>query len=144
MVAQERSKWMMVTIHNPVEFVCQRLNRDLWSNEIVISLVKESFIFMQFNSSSHQGREHKTYYPFDETFPYICIIDPLTGELVWKSHTVSDPEDFFSQVMEFLESHQMHAMPKPVSKSSSASGFDRQVIVIDDVEPETPEQSTDF
>jgi hypothetical protein len=36
--AQQTDKWIMVTIHNPAEFECQKMNRDLWSDERITKL----------------------------------------------------------------------------------------------------------
>lgn len=44
---QRQNKWLMVNIQNPQEFACQVLNRDVWSNHAVKSILNEHFIFWQ-------------------------------------------------------------------------------------------------
>ena len=46
-VAVEKEKLLIVTIHDPSDFQCQVLNRDLWKNEEVKEVVDKYFIFLQ-------------------------------------------------------------------------------------------------
>ena len=41
------NKWLMVNVQNVMEFSCQMLNRDIWSNKAIRTIVKEEFIFWQ-------------------------------------------------------------------------------------------------
>jgi hypothetical protein len=45
--AKKESKWLLVSIHDPAEFQCQVLNRDLWKAQEVKDLITESFVFVQ-------------------------------------------------------------------------------------------------
>jgi hypothetical protein len=45
--AREENKWLLVSIHDPAEFPCQVLNRDLWKSEEVKEFIKEAFVFVQ-------------------------------------------------------------------------------------------------
>lgn len=40
-------KWLMVNVQNVLEFSCQILNRDIWSNKAINTVIKEHFIFWQ-------------------------------------------------------------------------------------------------
>ncbi|KAL2915431.1 UBX domain protein Ubx2 [Polyrhizophydium stewartii] len=91
--ARQDAKWLMVTIHDPSEFVCQALNRDLWRDQTVKEMIRENFVFVQFGAQSSEGKMHSTFYPF-ENHPYIAIIDPRTGERVKIWRTKSDPSEF--------------------------------------------------
>ena len=42
-----QKKYIMVNIQNVREFVCQALNRDVWSNASVKAVLQEHFIFWQ-------------------------------------------------------------------------------------------------
>ncbi|XP_045104721.1 UBX domain-containing protein 7-like isoform X2 [Portunus trituberculatus] len=42
-----KKRWLMVNIQDASEFPCQVLNRDVWSNAAVKTIVKEHFIFWQ-------------------------------------------------------------------------------------------------
>ena len=45
--AKSELKWLMVTLHDPTEFACQTMNRDLWKDSSVVEVIKNSFIFQQ-------------------------------------------------------------------------------------------------
>ena len=45
--ATAAKKWLMVNIQDACEFQCQVLNRDVWSNEAVKTILREHFIFWQ-------------------------------------------------------------------------------------------------
>ena len=40
-------KWLLVNIQDACEFQCQVLNRDVWANEAVKTILREHFIFWQ-------------------------------------------------------------------------------------------------
>lgn len=40
-------KWLMISIHDPSNFQCQVLNRDLWKDKSVKTMMKENFVFLQ-------------------------------------------------------------------------------------------------
>uniref|UniRef100_A0A6I8RME1 UBX domain protein 7 n=1 Tax=Xenopus tropicalis TaxID=8364 RepID=A0A6I8RME1_XENTR len=44
---QLHNKWLMINIQNVQDFACQCLNRDIWSNDTVKTLIREHFIFWQ-------------------------------------------------------------------------------------------------
>lgn len=90
--------WLMVNIQNPQEFACQVLNRDVWSNSTVKSILKEHFIFWQVKwldqchfkqvikhllsiqsyNNTTEGQKYINFYNV-ATFPYVSIVDPRTG-----------------------------------------------------------------
>jgi hypothetical protein len=41
------NRWLLVDLNNPLEFKCQMLNRDVWSDERIKTLVRENFVFWQ-------------------------------------------------------------------------------------------------
>lgn len=47
MLGQKEYRWLLVNIQNSSEFTCQTLNRDIWSNESIKTVIKKSFIFWQ-------------------------------------------------------------------------------------------------
>ncbi|KAI8897633.1 thioredoxin-like protein [Globomyces pollinis-pini] len=104
-MAQRKNKWLLVTIHDPSEFACQALNRDLWKDSSVKELIKKHFIFTQFNVNSPDGLEHRNYYPY-HNYPYIAIIDPLTGERMKQWNLPIAPDTFVIEVKVFLLDHQ--------------------------------------
>lgn len=95
------NKWLMVNVQNVREFQCQVLNRDVWSHAAVRSLVQTHFILWQVRSlfpvafsadsylanlvlfqvysDSEEGKRYTRYYPVD-TWPYVAVLDPQTGQ----------------------------------------------------------------
>lgn len=97
-------KWILINIQNQAEFQCQVLNRDFWSNSQVKQKVKENFIFLQYQHDSVNGESFVNFYHVDD-FPHIAILDPMTGERVykWADGRVPDVEDWLADVDLFLE-----------------------------------------
>ena len=57
------------------EFQCQVLNRDLWSNPAVKSIIQEHFVFWQQYKESDEAERYMTFYQID-SWPYVAVIDP--------------------------------------------------------------------
>ncbi|CAG8746340.1 22483_t:CDS:10 [Dentiscutata erythropus] len=123
--AREENKWLMVDIQEITEFACQVLNRDLWSNQTVQDVIRQHFLFLQFNADTPDGRQYINFYPI-ESYPHIAIIDPLTGERlkVWNTTTV-EPTEFIMNVTDFLERYSLNDYSKnPLpQKSKSAKSY---------------------
>ncbi|KAG8197423.1 hypothetical protein JTE90_014908 [Oedothorax gibbosus] len=83
---QMSNKWLMVNLQDSQEFSCQVLNRDVWSNPAVKSLISQHFVFWQVYSDSIDGQRYMQFYT-PVVFPYIAILDPRTGEklVVWNN-----------------------------------------------------------
>ena len=77
---QLKNKWLLVNIQDSKVFASQVLNRDVWSNETVKSIIRSSFVFWQTHVNQTQGEEFRSFYRVHQ-FPYIAIIDPRTGKL---------------------------------------------------------------
>lgn len=97
-------KWILINIQDSSEFSCQVLNRDFWSQLKVKNIVREHFIFLQYQHDSPNGINYKSFYSIDN-FPHISILDPLTGERVfkWKDGEIPDSETWLKDVDEFLD-----------------------------------------
>lgn len=109
---QRKNMWLMVNIQNPQEFACQVLNRDVWSNSTVKSILKEHFIFWQSYNNTTEGQKYINFYNV-ATFPYVSIVDPRTGEKMISWHEV-DTISFCEKVTQFLLEH-----PSPGPKDST-------------------------
>ncbi|KAJ3043123.1 hypothetical protein HDV00_005738 [Rhizophlyctis rosea] len=116
--AREKSKWLMVTIHRADEFQSQMMNRDLFSKQEVKDVIKENFIFVLWGSESNEGQMHAVRYPFQQ-YPYLAIIDPLTGERVKQWNTVPSVTDFIVEVTDFLDGR-IDAKPPSKKKKTKA------------------------
>lgn len=104
MKGREQEKWILVNIQDNTEFQCQVLNRDFWYNAEVKHVVSRNFIFLQYQVDSQWGEMFCNFYHVD-AYPYICILDPMTGERVrlWPCGVVPDIADWVSDVELFLE-----------------------------------------
>ncbi|EGW35200.1 uncharacterized protein SPAPADRAFT_58402 [Spathaspora passalidarum NRRL Y-27907] len=100
---KETSKWILINIQDSSEFQSQVMNRDFWSNEHVKQVVKEFFIFLQYQRDSPNGETYVNFYHAD-AFPHLAILDPLTGERVykWQDGEVPKVDEWLSQVDDFL------------------------------------------
>ena len=45
--AKDARRWLLVNIQSDADFACHALNRDVWRDELVESLVNEGFILWQ-------------------------------------------------------------------------------------------------
>merc|ERR1711971_1418731 len=101
--ATSAKKWLLVNIQDACEFQCQVLNRDVWSNEAVKTILREHFIFWQQYKESEEAQRYVTFYPVS-VWPYVAILDPRTGELMvtWQK---LDAATFCDLVSEFLSLH---------------------------------------
>lgn len=80
-MANIQCRYILLNYQDSSEFICQVLNRDLWSDDTLKAYIKENFLFMQISSESTIGKRYLSYYPVDE-LPHIAIIDPKTGKIV--------------------------------------------------------------
>lgn len=102
-VGRTTNRWLMVNIQNVQEFACQVLNRDVWSNSAVKSIISEHFVFWQVYCESEDGQRYIQFYKVTD-YPYIAILDPRTGEklIVWNN---IDSVSFCDLVTDFLSHH---------------------------------------
>jgi hypothetical protein len=128
--ATASQKWLLVNIQDACEFQCQVLNRDVWSNEAVKTILREHFIFWQQYKESEEAQRYLTFYPVSE-WPSVAILDPRTGEqmVTWNK---LDAATFCDLIAEFLTMHQT----LPSSKNASASAV--AAAAEDDVEAAEP------
>lgn len=118
--ARSSQKWLMVNLHDNSDFSSQVLNRDLWKDKTVKSVIKESFIFLQYVKDSDDGAQYIQFYPF-ESYPHVAIIDPRTGERVKSWSDSISPMEFVSDVTEFLDRYSLDdTRQNPVTKRARA------------------------
>ncbi|XP_029833348.4 UBX domain-containing protein 7 [Ixodes scapularis] len=102
-VGRTKNRWLMVNVQNVQEFACQVLNRDVWSNATIKSIVSEHFVFWQVYQDSEEGQRYVLFYKVAD-YPYVAILDPRTGEKVLSWNQV-DAVKFCDAVTEFLAEH---------------------------------------
>ncbi|SCU98523.1 LAFA_0G18492g1_1 [Lachancea sp. 'fantastica'] len=108
---RETQKWIMINIQAVEIFQCQALNRDVWSHKDVKRLIKQNFIFLQYQYDSPNARPYVQFYGphTKDDLPHVAILDPITGERVkqW-NRNIPDPLDFVKDVEEFLSQFSLH------------------------------------
>ncbi|KAL8589281.1 hypothetical protein ACOMHN_039924 [Nucella lapillus] len=100
---KSENKWLLVNVQNVQEFSCQVLNRDIWSNCAVKTLVKKHFVFWQVYHDSDEGNKFMQFYSVQQ-WPHVAIVDPVTGEnlVTWDK---VDNSSFADLLKDFLEDH---------------------------------------
>ncbi len=123
---KDSKKWILVNLQDMGDFNCQALNRDIWKDDAIKSLIQENFIFLQYEKSDFAAEQYITFYFPNErhlnpnNYPHVSIIDPRTGEQVkvWSGIPFPSPLDFHAQLAEFLDRYSLSAHSKnPVSKA---------------------------
>ena len=97
-------KWILINIQDSSEFTCQVLNRDFWSQLKIKNVVRDHFIFLQYQHDSPNGTNYKNFYSIDK-YPHISILDPLTGERVfkWTDGEIPEADTWLEEVDQFLD-----------------------------------------
>ncbi|XP_055919722.1 UBX domain-containing protein 7 [Eupeodes corollae] len=127
--ATNMKRWLLVNVQSD-NFNSQLLNRDVWSQVKVRDLIKINFLLWQVASDTSEGARFSTFYHCNET-PYICIIDPRTGEELWKSKH-PNKIDFLESLQVFLSEHASEGffqsdLSKPGPSSSMQSNTDKSI-----------------
>ncbi|KAJ3054395.1 hypothetical protein HK097_001946 [Rhizophlyctis rosea] len=104
LVAREQKKFLMVSVNKTDEFASHVMNRDLFSQQSVKDFIKEHFVFILWGADSTEGQQHAVRYPI-QGYPYLAIIDPLTGERVKQWNVVPSVPEFLQEASEVLEGH---------------------------------------
>jgi UBX domain-containing protein 7 len=121
---REEEKWLLVNVQDPSIFDCQVLNRDIWKNQEIMDVIRESFVFLQYNRDDTRGSSYVQYYfhgslDNQDAYPHIAIVDPRTGEQVkvWSGAPIPKPQDFLMQLFEFLDRYSLKAnVRNPIAK----------------------------
>jgi hypothetical protein len=119
-------KWILVNLQDMTDFNCQALNRDIWKEEAIKSLVRENFVFLQYSKDDPRAQEFIQFYFPNQShenpnnYPHVSIVDPRTGEQVktWSGIPFPSPLDFHAQLAEFLDRYSLDPTAKnPVVKA---------------------------
>ena len=123
---KEEQKWILVNVQDASIFDCQVLNRDLWKDERVVAVIRESFIFLQYERNDPRSDSYMQYYfnqaqqsDNPDSYPRIAIVDPRTGEemKVWSGRPVPKVDDFIEALYNFLDRYSLDVARKnPVAK----------------------------
>ncbi|GMG40007.1 unnamed protein product [Ambrosiozyma monospora] len=100
--ARGEKKWILINIQDVTDFSCQCLNRDFWKSNQIKDLVRENFVFLQYQHDSPNGQMYSNLYPFTD-FPHIAILDPMTGERLKMWSTNPEIHKWIEQVVDFMD-----------------------------------------
>ncbi|KAI0395757.1 hypothetical protein F5Y17DRAFT_422180 [Xylariaceae sp. FL0594] len=119
-------KWIMVNLQDLDIFHCQVLNRDVWKDENLQLLIKEHFIFLQYDKNEARAQPYIQFYFTNgahengDNYPHLAIIDPRTGEQVksWSGLPFPKAGELYGELIEFLDRYSLAANSKnPVVQS---------------------------
>lgn len=129
---KDDKKWIMVNLQDMSDFHCQALNRDIWKDETIKALVRENFIFLQYDKDEKMDPNPETYinryftngqHENPGNFPHVSVIDPRTGEQVkvWNKSPFYTASEFLTEIAEFLDRYSLDLNSKnPVPKQKAA------------------------
>lgn len=105
--ARNEKKWILVNIQCDKEFASHLLNRDVWTNEALVSLIRTNFIFWQRGNTSQDGQMFLSMHQLDPNYPMIGIVDSRTGALATKFRVgrKTEANDLILNLMEFLDAN---------------------------------------
>ncbi|EDW54311.1 UBX domain-containing protein 7 [Drosophila sechellia] len=130
--ATKRQRWLLVNVQDE-NFQSQTLNRDVWSDKELKKLIRRQFTFWQVDNDTSEGRRFVAFYHC-ATLPYICVIDPRTGEEVWRS-AEQKLENVLPDLRQFLKEH------RDFIQEDAPGTSKRSATYIDDDEVPDPEAS---
>ncbi|EJT72346.1 hypothetical protein GGTG_09212 [Gaeumannomyces tritici R3-111a-1] len=122
---KDQKKWILVNLQDMSVFQCQLLNRDIWKDERVQQLVRERFLFLQYDKDHTNARQYiQLYLPNEqhkipENYPHISVVDPRTGEQmkVWAGvDCPTQAADFVEKLEDFLERYKFQGK-NPVAQT---------------------------
>uniref|UniRef100_A0A182K3W6 UAS domain-containing protein n=1 Tax=Anopheles christyi TaxID=43041 RepID=A0A182K3W6_9DIPT len=111
-------RWLLVNLQDDLNFSCQTLNRDLWSDAQLKDFMRHHLVFWQQSNKTTDGAKFKTFYKV-RSEPYIGMIDPRTGEEVRNlSGNDLSPARFLETLKAFLvENKSPHGKEINVSRA---------------------------
>lgn len=116
----EKNRWLVVNLQDQKEFKSQVINRDIWADLELKRIVKKHFVLWQVSVDNPEGLRFKTFYHCHDV-PYVCIIDPRTGE---EKHVCSEKETataFRTELVDYLVKNSYSLDPSVEDESSSNS-----------------------
>ncbi|XP_030372903.1 UBX domain-containing protein 7-like [Scaptodrosophila lebanonensis] len=99
--ANMHRRWVLVSVQ--ADNIQSRLvSRELWSSKELKKLVRRQFTLWEVEKDSYEGRRFINFYHCKK-MPYLCVIDPRTGEEMWSSQP--NRESVLPDLKQFLSLH---------------------------------------
>lgn len=126
--SKQKNRWLIVNVQDNVDFQCQVLNRDIWSNPKLREIIKKYFVFWQVATDNSEGLRFQAFYSI-ASFPYVGIIDPITGEekLNYKGGFNLKANEFIQELRNYLKTNTPY--PNPVSNNAHPHVIHQELIV---------------
>eukprot|EP01039_Chlorochromonas_danica_P007433 gene7433-8220_t len=117
--ARLKRRYVVVNLQNHNSLASHSLNRDVWSDETIKSLLTEgNYQLWQRGHTSLQGMEfmQQQQNNIEESqLPVIMMLHPDTRDMLWLWRGIITPEDLTSRLMEIADVHPLDdAVPSPV------------------------------
>lgn len=125
--ASKRERWLLVNVQSD-NFQSQTMNRDIWSIKELKQLVRRQFVLWQVDDDSSEGRRFVAFYHCAK-LPYLCVIDPRTGEEVWRSPEPNQ-QNVLPDLRQFLRDHRDFSLEEASTSKRAA------IEIEDDDDPE--------
>jgi hypothetical protein len=110
--AKEELCWLLVTVHNPIEFPCQQMVRDVWNDAAIQDFVREELVFMFLTIGTAEAERYQQYYPFTG-FPHWALIDPRTGKRVKSGDRTIKAPEMLMELVEYVSEHPLQSPKRP-------------------------------
>lgn len=115
--ASKRERWLLVNVQSD-NFQSQTMNRDIWSIKELKQLVRRQFVLWQVDDDSSEGRRFVAFYHCAK-LPYLCVIDPRTGEEVWRSPEPNQ-QNVLPDLRQFLRDHRDFSLEEASTSKRAA------------------------
>eukprot|EP01084_Bolivina_argentea_P165661 287762_1 len=122
-LCERQERWLLINIQDPQIIASHNLNRDVWGDETVQSIIQAFFVFWQRSSISQQAEEFlRRYHIASDKLPHTSILDPRTGLMLLQIEGYIEKEDMCMMLVDFLEKNQVGQTKAPRLRTISISG----------------------
>eukprot|EP00899_Mesostigma_viride_P002767 jgi/Mesvir1/12491/Mv08104-RA.1 len=101
-VARRQDKWLLLNVQTESEFASHQLNRDVWSNEAVKSMVAPACVFWQVIKEEPEGAKVCSLYHLTD-LPVVMILDPFTGCKLEHLQGAFDASQLLDTLVDYFE-----------------------------------------
>ena len=105
-------KWLLINVQKEGEFNSHLLNRDVWSDECIVDMVKCNFLFWQTQDFTEEGKVYAERYHINK-FPLMAILDPRTGGLVLSKENIADKDIIAEWLQDFISDNPTPSTSRP-------------------------------
>ncbi|XP_037043323.1 UBX domain-containing protein 7 [Bradysia coprophila] len=128
--AKSQNRWLIVNLQDYGQFQSQTLNRDVWSDQELRSIIKQYFVLWQVAVDNPEGMRFQVFYSA-QVLPYVCILDPRTGEQkVGYNGFNKTSKEFQRDLLKFISK-----TPFPNAEEGDVQSVDLNDLMISDTSP---------